>query len=52
MSAAAPEDLYNARGKRDPFVPLVTKETRQTASGLVGVENVEEISIEGIIYDP
>ena len=49
---AAPEDLYQAHGKRDPFMPLVTQTTRRTASGLVGVENIDEISIQGIIYDP
>ena len=51
-SSAAPEDLYSSRSRRDPFVPLVTKETRQAASGLVGVESLDEISIEGIVYDP
>ena len=49
---AAPGDLYNANGKRDPFVPLVTQTSRQTASGLIGVESVDEIAIQGIIYDP
>ena len=49
---AAPEDLYNARGKRDPFVPLVTMSSRPTAAGLIGVESIDEIKVEGIIYDP
>ncbi len=49
---AAPEDLYDAHGKRDPFVPLVTQTSRQIASGLIGVENIDEIKIEGIVFDP
>lgn len=49
---SSPEELYNAGGRRDPFVPLVSQTTRQTASGLVGVQSIDEISIQGIIYDP
>ena len=49
---ATPEDLYNGQGKRDPFVPLVTMATRKVASGLIGVQSVDEISVQGIIYDP
>ena len=45
------ETLYNAHGKRDPFVPLITLTTRE-AAGLLGVENIDEIIIEGIVYDP
>ena len=48
---AAEEGLYNPRGKRDPFVPLVTTATR-VSSGLVSVENAEELTVEGIVYDP
>jgi hypothetical protein len=51
-SAAFCEDIaYNSHGKRDPFVPLVTLTTRE-ASGLLGVESVDEILVEGIVYDP
>ena len=42
---------YDAHGKRDPFVPLVTLTTKQ-AAGLLGVESIDEIVIEGIVYDP
>jgi len=49
---AAPEELYDAHGRRDPFVPLITQTSRQAASGLIGVESLDEISIEGIVYDP
>lgn len=50
-SNAAAAAVYNAHGKRDPFVPLVTFTTRES-SGLIGVEGVDEILIEGIVYDP
>lgn len=41
---------YDAHGKRDPFVPLVTMTMRE-APGLIGVENVDELNVEGIVYD-
>lgn len=41
---------YDARNKRDPFVPLVTLTTRQS-SGLYGIEGADDIAIEGIVYD-
>jgi len=47
----ADKAVYDAHGKRDPFVPLVTMSTRES-SGLVGVEGVDDIAIEGIVYDP
>lgn len=44
--------IYDARGKRNPFIPLVTSEGRllkldkeESAGG------IKELSIEGIIYD-
>jgi hypothetical protein len=45
------QKLYKSGGKRDPFVQLVAAGTRQAASGLLGVENIEEIQIEGIMID-
>ena len=45
------ETLYNAHGKRDPFIPLITLTTRE-AAGLLGVDNIDEIVVEGIVYDP
>ncbi len=48
---AADEPTYDPRGKRDPFAPLLTLNSRQ-GSGLYGVESAEEISIEGIVFDP
>ena len=49
---AAEQKTYNAHGKRDPFVPLVTSTMKSSASGLLGVENIDELSIEGVVYDP
>ena len=42
--------LYAAKGKRDPFVQLVATGTKQTSGGLLGVESVEEIMVEGVVY--
>ena len=50
QSAAAEESLYSAKGKRDPFVQLVTTSARQAAGGLLSVESIEEITVEGIVY--
>ena len=43
--------LYDPHGKRDPFVPLVTLSSK-VSSGLLGVESIDEITVEGIVYDP
>ena len=43
--------VYDAKGKRDPFEPLVSGGVR-TVSGLQGVQTVEDIHIEGIVVDP
>ncbi len=48
---AEEQKLYKAHGKRDPFVQLVAVGTKHSASGLLGVENVEEVQIEGIVID-
>ena len=49
--AQAAEKLYNVKGKRDPFVQLVGSSTHAAAGGLLGVETLEEIVIEGIMAD-
>ena len=43
--------LYHAQGKRDAFVPLVALTMRQSASGLISVESVDEVQIEGVVMD-
>jgi hypothetical protein len=50
-SAFSDEKLYNVKGKRDPFTPLVGSSTRPSAGGLLGVESIDEIVIEGIVVD-
>jgi hypothetical protein len=41
---------YVAKGKRDPFVQLVAS-SKQAAGGLLGVESIDEIVVEGIMID-
>lgn len=50
VGAEAPAQ-YSAKGRRDPFMPLITQTSRQSP-GLIGVESIEDISIEGVVYDP
>lgn len=49
--ASADEISYDPHGKRDPFVPLITL-TSKDSTGLMGVETVDELTIEGLVYDP
>jgi hypothetical protein len=50
--SAQAEKLYASKGKRDPFVPLVTSGSKiGTAAGLAAVESVDEIVIEGLMFD-
>lgn len=50
-TGAAEQVSYDSHGKRDPFMPLVTL-TSRVASGLVGIENSDDIMVEGIVFDP
>ena len=50
--AEAERSLYSAKGRRDPFVQLVGTGAKASAGGLLSVESVEEVSIEGIVVDP
>jgi hypothetical protein len=43
-------ETYDASGKRDPFVPLVTGD-REAVRGLYGVETLDDLTIEGIVFD-
>ena len=52
ITLADEQKIYDAHGKRDPFVPLVTTIMKSAASGLLGVENIDELSIEGVVFDP
>lgn len=42
---------YDAEGKRDPFSPLISNNSL-VAGGLFAVENIDQITITGIVYDP
>lgn len=48
---SANEAVYDAHGKRDPFLPLVSAGTAP-AAGLLGIETIDDVSIEGVVYDP
>ena len=48
-SFAQEEFIYDAKGKRDPFIPLVTPDGRLLK--LEPEEGAAELSLEGIIYD-
>ena len=45
------EFVYNDNEKRDPFVPLITDSVRFGA-GLVGIGSIDDITLEGIVWDP
>ena len=49
--AAEEKKLYNVKGKRDPFVQLVGVSSKASTGGLLGVETIEEILVEGIVID-
>lgn len=43
---------YDEHGKKDPFVPLVTKEGRFVVNAPKPEASVTDIFLEGIIFDP
>jgi len=45
------EFVYDAQGKRNPFIPLVTPEGRLLKLDKQSASSVEGLTIEGIIYD-
>ena len=52
VAGAADQKIYEAHGKRDPFIPLVTTTMKSSSLGLLSVENFDDLSIEGVVYDP
>ncbi len=48
---AAEKELYAAKGQRDPFVQLLSAGAKQAVSGLLGVDTLEDIRVEGIVAD-
>ena len=51
IARADERNLYQAQNKRDPFVPLVSLTMKAAASGLVGVESLEDVQVEGVVMD-
>jgi hypothetical protein len=51
----AAQSLYDAKGRRDPFTPLITSDAKVTktgvVSGLMRVETLDEIIVEGVMND-
>jgi hypothetical protein len=52
-SGSAAEAMYAAKGRRDPFVPLVGAAGTKTtaAKGIEAVETAEELTVEGVLMD-
>lgn len=42
--------VYKDKGRRDPFMPLITGATR-VAAGLESVQTIDDIILEGIVWD-
>lgn len=51
VSAHAEGPAYESHEKRDPFTPLVTSSSRQSP-GLMGIERIDDLTVEGVVYDP
>ena len=43
---------YYSKGKRDPFVPLITGTVIKSSLGLQAIETIDDVILEGIILDP
>ncbi len=43
--------IYDKKGARDPFVPLITGEI-EMIRGLSDVQSIDDITLEGILWDP
>jgi hypothetical protein len=51
VTFAQGEFVYDAKGKRNPFIPLVTPEGRLLKLDKPEATSVEGLAVEGIIYD-
>lgn len=55
LSAGAAEDSavfrYDAKGRRDPFVPLVGVAGHVEMSGIAGVTSIDDVKLQGVVYD-
>lgn len=53
VAHASDKVVYNSHERRDPFKPLLRgKKIITVVSGLYGVESVDQIRLEGLVYDP
>ena len=43
---------YEAKGKRDPFVPLLGQEKGSRPAGLEGITSMQDVLLEGIAMGP
>ncbi|MCX5665639.1 MAG: hypothetical protein NT036_01120 [Candidatus Omnitrophica bacterium] len=43
---------YEAKGKRDPFVPLIGQDKGGRPAGLEGIVNIQDVLLEGIAMGP
>ena len=46
------EYKYYSKGKRDPFIPLVSGKMKIASLGLESVETIDDVKLEGIMFDP
>ena len=51
FALSAENATYDAHGRRDPFIPLVSAGGRGAATAM-GIEQFDEIKVEGVVYDP
>ena len=51
LAFAQGEFVYDAKGKRNPFIPLVTPQGRLLKLDKQEATSVEGLALEGIIYD-
>lgn len=49
--AFAEQFAYDSKGRRDPFLPLTGPESVSKPKGAADIESVEDVSLEGIVYD-
>ena len=52
FALAGEQKMYDAHGKRDPFIPLVTATMKSSSSNLLGIDNFDDLAVEGVVYDP
>jgi len=48
---ASEDFVYDRHGKRDPFIPLITDKPTGGIIGLMGVEGIDDIILEGIVWE-